>query len=190
MHLLDTAERLLETTSPAALTTRRIARAAGVSDGVLYNYFADKDELVLAATVRRFARLLEDFRSALPEPGSDTLAANLEHIARAALDLHRDALPILVGLLADPELLGRFLREIHREHVGAAEIVDAIDRHLAAERRAGRVGAVDTRAAADLLVGAVAVRTLTTLLGVAPADVAERLPAAVTTLVQGLEPRA
>lgn len=42
-HLVDTAERLLAEKQVGAITTREIARAAGVSDGVLYNYFADKD---------------------------------------------------------------------------------------------------------------------------------------------------
>jgi AcrR family transcriptional regulator len=188
-HLLDTADRLLAESSPTALTTRGIARAAGVSDGVLYNHFADKDELVLAATVRRFARRLDAFLAALPEPGSGTLAANLERIAEAALELHRDTLPILVGLLTDPELLGRFLHEIHSEHVGAAEIVGTIDRYLAVERESGRVGAVDTKAAADLLAGAVIVATLTTVLGATPADAADRSHASVAALLRGLEPR-
>jgi AcrR family transcriptional regulator len=188
-HLLDTADGLLADSSPTALTTRGIARAAGVSDGVLYNHFADKDELVLAATVRRFARRLEAFLAAVPEAGSGTVPENLERIAEETLELHRDMLPILVGLLADPELLGRFLHEIHREHIGAAEIVGTIARYLAAERESGRVGAVDAKAAADLLVGAVAVATLTTLLGATPADAADRSRATVAALLRGLEPR-
>jgi AcrR family transcriptional regulator len=188
-HLLDTTERLLATRAPSTLRTREIARAADVSDGVLYNHFADKEELVLAATVRRFATLLDRFRSSLPEPGSDTLESNLARIARAALDLHLETLPIAAGLLSDRALLGRFGLEIHREHVGAADIVESIGRYLAAEQALGRVGDVDTRAAADLLVGAVAVRALTTALGAAPEDVLESLPDLAATLANGVEPR-
>jgi AcrR family transcriptional regulator len=188
-HLLETTERLLGEQTPATLTTRRIARAAGVSDGVLYNHFSDKDELVLGAIVRRFSALLERYRSSIAEPGTGSVETNLGRIAEAAFELHLALLPIVAGLLADDLLLRRFLHEIHRNHVGAAETVEALDRHLAAERAAGRLADVDTRAAANLLVGAVAVRAFTTALGAAPAAERDALPALVSTLVRGLEPR-
>jgi AcrR family transcriptional regulator len=180
-HLLDATERLLAERSPASLTTRAIARAADVSDGVLYNHFADKDELVVEAMTRRFSRALDRFRAAIPEPGSATVARNLSSIAEAALRLQTELLPMLGSLLSDDALLRRFLLEIHREDVGAAEIVVAIDRHLTAERELGRVGNVDTRAVADLLVGGVAVRTFAAAHG-APGE-AEAL---VATLVSGI----
>jgi AcrR family transcriptional regulator len=188
-HLLDTTGRLLAEHSPARLRTREIARAADVSDGVLYNYFADKDELVVQAMVRRFAALLADFRASLPEPGSRSVRANLEDIARAALALHLESLPILAGLLTDADVLRRFMREIHREHVGAAEITGAVDRYLAAEHALGRIRDVDTRAAADLLVGSVALRAFTTSLGVPRDEVIDGIPHIVETLLRGLEPR-
>lgn len=183
-HLLATTERLLAERSPARLTTRGIARAAGVSDGVLYNHFPDKDALLLAAMTQRFSTLLRRFRASVPEPGSGTVAGNLARIANASLELHLELLPVLGALLSDEALLRRFLHGIHREDVGAAEIVEAIERYLAAELELGRVRVVDTRAAADLLVGAVAVRALTTALGAAA-----NLGGVVETLLAGLEPR-
>jgi AcrR family transcriptional regulator len=181
-HLLDTTAQLLAGTAPTGLTTRRIARAAGVSDGVLYNHFADKDALVLAATVRRFSALLDEFRASVPEAGSGSLSGNLGRIANAALELHRSLLPLVGSLLADEALLRRFLLEIHHEEVGAAEIVEAVARYLEDERSLGRVGDVDMRAAADLLVGAVAVRAFAGALGAASS-----LDGVVATLVAGLE---
>jgi AcrR family transcriptional regulator len=181
-HLLDTTALLLAEIPPTGLTTRRIARSAGVSDGVLYNHFADKDALVLAATVRRFSALLDEFRASIPEAGSGSLSGNLVRIAEAALELHLRLLPLLGSLLADEALLRRYLLEIHREDVGAAEIVAAVTRYLDAERALGRAGDIDTRAAADLLVGAVAVRAFAGAIG-APSD----LDGVVATLVAGLE---
>jgi AcrR family transcriptional regulator len=187
-HLLEATERLLAERPAAALTTREIARAADVSDGVLYNYFADKDELVLAALVRRFARLVERFQADLPEPGTHTLEQNLRSFAEASLELHLDAVPLVASLLAEPALLRRFMVEIHREPLGGPQLVGPVSAYLEAERAAGRVGDVDADAAADLLVGAIVMRAFTTLLGARRSDLAERLPALVHALVRGLEP--
>jgi AcrR family transcriptional regulator len=184
-HLVETTERLLEEAAPASLTTRRIARAARVSDGVLYNHFADKDALVLAAMTRRFSASLERFRASLPEAGSNSVPENMERIAEAALELHVELVPIVGALLSDDALLRRFLLEIHREEVGAAEIAEVVDRYLAAERALGRVGNVDTRAAVDLLVGGVAVRAFAAALGATAS-----CDGLVATLVAGLEHRA
>lgn len=187
-HLLEATERLLAERPVGALTTREIARAAGVSDGVLYNYFADKDELVLAALVRRFARLVERFQADVPEPGTHTLEENLRPFAEASLKLHVDALPIVASLLVAPALLRRFLVEIHREPLGGPQILGPVTAYLEAERTAGRLADVDIDAAADLLVGAIAMRASTTLIGATRSDAMERLPALVQALVRGLRP--
>src|SRR4051812_14070250 len=100
--LIDAAERLLAERQVAAITTRDIARAAGVSDGVLYNYFADKNELLLAALVQRYGRVAARFDVDLPTPGSATVEANLAAYARAALDLITEILPVAAGLISDP----------------------------------------------------------------------------------------
>lgn len=48
-ELLDAVWRIIARAGIAAATTREIAREAGVSNGVLAHYFADKDELLTAA---------------------------------------------------------------------------------------------------------------------------------------------
>src|SRR5690349_17179224 len=75
-HLIDTAEQLLTQRHVGAITTREIARSAAVSDGVLYNYFADKHELLLAALVRRYTQVLSRFEADLPQAGTGTVEAN------------------------------------------------------------------------------------------------------------------
>jgi AcrR family transcriptional regulator len=188
-HLLAATERLLAERPPQTLTTRAIARAARVSDGVLYNYFADREELVLAALVRRFARLVERFQTNLPEPGLEPLEESLRALAEASLELHVEAAPLLAGLLSEPALLRRFLLEIHREPLGGPQLVGPVSAYLGAESAAGRVADVDVEAAADLLVGAIVMRAFTTLLGAERSEIAARLPALVAALVRGLAPR-
>ncbi len=188
-HLLAATERLLVESGPQTLTTRAIARAARVSDGVLYNYFADREELVLAALVRRFARLVERFQMGLPQPGVEALEESLRSLAEASLEIHVVAAPLVASVLSEPALLRRFLLEIHREPLGGPQLVGPVSAYLEAERAAGRVAEVDVEAAADLLVGAIVMRAFTTLLGARRSEIAERLPMLVDVLVRGLAPR-
>ena len=190
-HLIDAAEGLLSQRQVAAITTRDIARAAEVSDGVLYNYFADKNELLLRALLRQFAGLVERLRAAIPEPGSGQVGANLEVIARALYDLHADAFPIVGSLLAEPMLLHRFMDAIHSagEPSGGKQIRGTVTAYVAAEQKEGRLGPADPGAAADLLIGATATLVFTGHLGSGPGpNLVERLPAVVDTLVRGLAP--
>ena len=48
-HLIDVTQRLLAAHGSAGLTTREIAREAQVADGLLYNHFAGKGDLVVTA---------------------------------------------------------------------------------------------------------------------------------------------
>lgn len=54
--LLDATEEVLRTHGYSGASTNRIARAAGVSVGSLYQYFGDKDGLIGAALERALAR--------------------------------------------------------------------------------------------------------------------------------------
>lgn len=56
--LLDAAERLLVDEGREAMTTRRIARAAGLNHGLVHYYYGSVDALVLAAFERFTARLV------------------------------------------------------------------------------------------------------------------------------------
>jgi AcrR family transcriptional regulator len=54
--IVDTTAQLLLKTDPDRLTTNLIADTAGVSKGSIYQYFADKDEIVNAAIARLAAQ--------------------------------------------------------------------------------------------------------------------------------------
>jgi AcrR family transcriptional regulator len=54
-RMLDAAEALLVAEGPAALTTTRVAAAAGVSVGSLYQYLPDKEAIVEALAGRYLA---------------------------------------------------------------------------------------------------------------------------------------
>jgi AcrR family transcriptional regulator len=67
-RLLDAAETLLQMKGVEAATVTAIARQAGVSVGVVYRRFSDKDDLLRAVYERFFLRLEESNLAALRLP--------------------------------------------------------------------------------------------------------------------------
>jgi AcrR family transcriptional regulator len=139
-HLIAVTESLLADQGLEGLTTRRIARAANVADGVLYNHFANKSDLIFAGLVARTSTLINEFRDACPKPGADTLEGNLTKFAAAMLNAQRGLLPLMAGMIGRRELLARFLAELHSPNIGGPEVIlRALDDYLSAEQRLGRV---------------------------------------------------
>jgi AcrR family transcriptional regulator len=187
-HLIDVTEGLLGGAPLASITTRDIARAAGVSDGVLYNYFDDKTALVLAALVQRYRRLARRFFASLPEPGSSTVQANLEGFAVGLLGLIGEAMPMVAGLLTDPALLHRLFDEIHRDELSPQYMQARVGEYLLAEQRLGRLPAeADVAPVGTLLMGTIVVMALSGMFaipnGVTPAA---QLGPTVATILRGL----
>src|SRR6266508_161567 len=106
-HLIDTAEKLLAERQVSSITTRDIARTAGVSDGVLYNYFADKHELVVAA-LDLVAETLPVAAGLMSEPA--LLHRFIAAIHQEPFGPHRMRQPI-ADYLAGEKRLGR-LRDV------------------------------------------------------------------------------
>jgi AcrR family transcriptional regulator len=185
--LIDTAERLVEQKQASTITTREIARAAGVSDGVLYNYFADKNELIITALVRRYTDTLSRYDLALPAPGSGSVEENLATCMRAAIDLVASALPMTSTLLSEPALLHRLFTEVHTHPLGPHRMVGPVAAYLTAEQAAGRLGSFDVDAASVLLLGPALMLGFTIAMGGAPREqVVAQVPGIVATFLRGV----
>lgn len=187
-HLIATAEQMISERGTAGLTVRAIARAAGVADGVLYNHFADKEEL-LAHALRARVRTVEDALPPLPEPGDATVEANLRVYVEHGLILHNGLLPALTGLLAHPEALTRFAAQ----SAGGEDWRDRLAAYLRAERDLGRL-APDARvdAATSMIVGVCHESVLSVLLRGEPVThrvSAEAVDDLVATVLTGIAPR-
>jgi AcrR family transcriptional regulator len=186
-HLIATAEKLLGERQVATLTTRDIARAAGVSDGVLYNYFADKHELLVAALVRRYAASVAQYEADLPAPGTGSVEDNLLVYAKATVDLVAETLPTAAGLLAEPALLQGLMEAIHQQPYGPQQLHRPIADYLAGEQRLGRLGDFDIDAAIVLIVGPALVLGFSTIITGTPRDeFVQHLPGIIHTLLAGL----
>lgn len=160
-HLIAATERLLEHHALGELTTRAIAHHAGVSDGVLYNHFADKADLVMAALLSRYGKLVERLEAAAPEAGEGTVLGNVQVYGHALSGVETDLLLHGAGLVAHPPLLHRFWAEIHRSPFGIDRLRRPLADYLVAEQRLGRVSAqLDVAAAVTVVFGVCAMVAL------------------------------
>ena len=188
-HLIATAERLISSRGTAALTVREIAREAGVADGVLYNYFDGKEDL-LANAVAAHVRTIQAGLGDLPRPGEGDLAENLRTHVRYGIALHRALLSFMAGLRPESEAVSRFTGLVGPDTNWRDELL----RYLHAERDLGRLAPdAPVEAAAAMIVGVCHELVLTLLLpdgahaGIfaAPPDAGD----VVAVILDGMRPR-
>jgi AcrR family transcriptional regulator len=138
--LLEAAARVLEQRGYAAATTNRIAEAAGVSVGTLYEYFADKDALFDALIQRQIEVIVAAVRR-VDIDARAPLGVTLERLLRLAMEAMPRGPAFLRALEQVP---GSILR---RRLVRArAQVVDFLRQILEARRRELRVTDLDLAA--------------------------------------------
>jgi AcrR family transcriptional regulator len=120
-HLIETAIHLFTEGSYHGTTTAEIARAAGVSEPILYRHFASKRDLYLAALGHVWTKTREAWERQLDE-ASDACAA-IEAISKRHVSVRSPKLQLaelwvqaLGEASEDPELkrhLRSHMREVH-----------------------------------------------------------------------------
>jgi AcrR family transcriptional regulator len=154
-QIIEAADRALRTKGLLGASTREIAREAGVADGTLYVHFADRIELFLALLTEYLPPFVEPLRRLQHLVGRRTVRLNLRDVLEGALAWHANILPLFSALAADPPLLKAFRTRLAERNEGPHLSIEAIERYLVAEQRAGRVHPrANPRAAAMLLLGA------------------------------------
>lgn len=153
-QIIKAAGRVMRTKGLARSTTKEIARAAGVSEGSLYNHFESKEDLFISVLSG-----LPGFLSLVMTPperaGSGTVQGNLEEVARAALDFYNQSVPMAASIFSEPQLLARHREGVLKRNSGPQKVNEALEAYLRAEQSLGRVADdVKPRAVADLLLGA------------------------------------
>ena len=182
-YLIATAARLIDQRGSAGLAVRDIAREAQVADGVLYNYFEDKEDLLVHALLAHVGNVMNSAPQLLPAPGEGTVAENLRAFIDGGIATLLRVTPAFAGLIGQPKVLARFHAmvggdpafdpasaddgeaarddgEAARDDGEAARgdgrgLPDLLTAYLRGEQRLGRIRAdVDIDAAAALVVGA------------------------------------
>ena len=119
--LIETAIRVFSDGSYRGTTTAEIARAAGVSEPILYRHFASKRDLYLAALDLVWGKMRAQWETALAE--SANVREAFEAIGRSHVSVHDCKFQMaelwvqaLGEAAEDPELrehLRRHMREVH-----------------------------------------------------------------------------
>jgi AcrR family transcriptional regulator len=134
----DTRRRLVESAwgviaerGLAGLTTRHVARAAGVSHGMCHYYFETKDEMVLAVVDHARRYWIDPLESLVDGPASSraTLDAVIGWMAEPAT---REVMRVHLQLMAhseyDERLRERMSQEYSRWHQGYVRLFEALIR--------------------------------------------------------------
>lgn len=169
-------------------SVRDITRAAGVTEAVLYHYFANKVDLWTAVleTYAPFSRVAEVLEDRAELPVSEALRALGYELVRLMGTREQLMLALLSEAPIEPDVaqaFGRFVQSVAGE----------LGTFLAERQDRGEIAPeVNVQAAASAFQGALLLHFLTTSLSTHPAD-AEReramVDALVTMLVKGLAPR-
>jgi len=107
-YLIETAARLIDQRGSAGLAVRDIAREAKVADGVLYNYFEDKEDLLVHALLAHVGNVMASAPRLLPPPGEGAVAENLRVFIDGGIAVLLRVTPAFAGLISQPKVLTRF----------------------------------------------------------------------------------
>jgi AcrR family transcriptional regulator len=136
-------------------TTKEIARAAGLSEGTLYNHFANKEELFLCTLNELPSGFVTLMRGLHERVGTETVPVVLSQVASSALKFYAEAVPMGASFFADPELLARHRELLQQRGAGPQRANEAVAAYLRAEQKLGRVrDDADPEAIAYMLLGA------------------------------------
>jgi len=150
--LLDAARDVFRADGHGA-TTAKIAKRAGVSEGILFYRYKSKEAL-LAAVIDRETQPPEALRKVARLVGHGTVAENLELIVESLLGAVSRAHPFLELAMTSPAS-GRIHALVFEKarKPPPQRIVELLAGYLDAEVRLGRIRAVDTTAAGRAILG-------------------------------------
>lgn len=158
-ELLSVAREVFRQHGPSA-TTRAVAKAAGITQAVLYQRFKTKDALFLAA-LTHFAPSLASI-SAIDATKLDP-KSYLALFAARTKDHYRSVMPSILSHAAHPKYGKEMMGQIHR-HNRAGEISAMLCLRLVAWQQAGLIRPMDPRVFAHTFLHALHTMAMVELL--------------------------
>src|SRR5215210_7611723 len=110
-QILGAAPRVFAEKGFSRATTREVAREAGVSEGTIYNYFEDKEALLMAIIDRlnETERRAEDFRKGLATDFEGFFEAYLRHRIGLIWENRKSFCVVMSEMLVNAGLRERYL---------------------------------------------------------------------------------
>ena len=123
---LSAAAEILRAEGPEAISLTKVATAAGLSDGALYQYLPDRDHILQALVAGHYARVehvYDDVQKAIDD-GAPTDGV-VEQVISALADVYREDQPVRLVANASTSRAGLDQRDAHRERV-ATKLTSAL----------------------------------------------------------------
>lgn len=89
-HIIETGITLMMEKGYHHTTTDDIAAAAGVSTGIIYRYFKDKHDILIAGLYFYFGRMKKDNYFSVCQTDSDDIRSFAENLLTRFLELHKE----------------------------------------------------------------------------------------------------
>lgn len=99
--ILDATAQLLDRDGYHAVSTNQIAKAAHLSIGTVYRYFADKDAIVVALRARTEDDIMRRLVEALAEGLALDAVAGARHVLRALVEALEDHRGVMAAVIND-----------------------------------------------------------------------------------------
>lgn len=152
--IAEAAEQVLLANGLARTTTKEIARAAGCSEGSLYNHFKNKEDIYLYVLRGQLKHLMSALTALQGSVGKETVRRNLEPVALAALEDFSRSMSLMCAIFSEPNILQRHREGFTLRNEGPHRANEAVEAYLSREKSLGRLREeMDPRVAADLLLG-------------------------------------
>jgi len=193
-NILDATEQLLRSQGLARLTTREIARKAGVAEGLIYHHFGNKASLIVKVVERKMLPSNNAIRNLPLQVGLRTVWENLEDTLMIVYYSHHETAPIVSSTFADKQLRDQIPKIANEDSPGPKNDIKWLAAYLAAEQRMERVAnAVDPQVAANCVWKIVVQTAMEDFLTGRIKDEAcirEEIRHYLQFLMSGMEPRA
>ena len=188
--ILAAAWDLISEEGLATLTTREVAKRAGVSEASVFYHFGDKAGLLEQVVLTGLAPLKAPGPDTAGGPGGASLAATLGRLATALEAFFDHAMPVVAAVQSDASLRHSFAKRLVAGDLGPHRGVQLLSQQLTMLSADGLVDpGVDPAAASLLLIGACFLRSWERqMTGTERVPTLPALPDVVQTLAQLLAP--
>ncbi len=152
--IVVSATEIIEQEGLSRLTTKEVARRAGVSEATVFYHFGDKVGLLRAVILAGLAPLERFDPSHLADDSAEPLSETIAEIARSFEAFFDQTLPLVEAIQGDAEVRDAFAEGLVARDLGPHRGVRFFAALIDAMRRSGRIAEdFDVDAVATMLVG-------------------------------------